>query len=229
MNSTAAQPDPAPARIAIFDLDRTITRAGTYTPFLLSSARATPSRYMRIPTALTYMGAYAAKRISRAALKAHMLDLFIAGATRAQVEVWAETFVDRWLQVQVRPGALQAIERHRAAGDYLVMATASFDFYAEVFARRLGLHHTIATASVWDTNDCLCAAVAGENCYGPAKVEAVESYLKSYPSRPHITVYSDHHSDFDLLASADEGVAVNPNGKLRALARNEGLAIVDWG
>jgi phosphoserine phosphatase len=107
------------------------------------------------------------------------------------------------------------------------MATASFDFYARVFAQRLGFDETIATASVWDEKDCLRAAVAGENCYGAAKVAMVKSYLAAHPAS-RITAYSDHHTDFEFLRMADEGVAVNPNKKLRKLAEAHGLAIVDW-
>ena len=226
---SAVQAAPAPARIAFFDLDRTITRAGTYSPFLLHCARSNPSRYSRLPASLIAMGAYVARRTTRAALKARMLDLFIAGATRAEVAAWAGTFVDRWMRVQVRPGALQAIERHRKAGDQVVMATASFDFYAQEFSRRLGLDHTIATVSVWDDADCLCAAVGGENCYGPAKITAVENHLSQFPSRPQFVFYSDHHSDFELLKMADKGVAVNPGGELRALAGQNEIQVVDWG
>ncbi len=217
-----------PARIAFFDLDRTITQAGTYTPFLMHCTRSNPGRYGRIPAALAAMGAYAAKRTGRAALKVRMIDLFIAGASRTQVAAWTEGFVAHWLQVQIRPGALAAIERHRQAGDQLVLATASFDFYAQEFATRLGLNHTIATTSVWDEADRLCAAIGGENCYGAEKITAVESYLANFPSRPWFTFYSDHSSDLDLLRTADEGVAVNPDAKLRRLAVKHGLQVVDW-
>lgn len=228
-SQAAVQAESAPARIAFFDLDRTITRSGTYSPFLLHCTRSHPSRYSRVPLALAAMGAYVARKTSRAALKARMLDLFIAGATRDEVAAWAEAFVARWMQIQVRPGALNAIENHQKAGDQVVMATASFDFYAHHFGARLGLDHTIATVSVWDDADRLCAAVGGENCYGPAKIAAVEKYLSQFEVRPQFVFYSDHHSDFELLKMADEGIAVNPNKKLRALASQNGMQVVDWG
>jgi len=227
--NTAPHADLAPARIAVFDLDRTITRSGTYTPFLMHCTRDRPLRYLRVPLAIGAMGAYVAKRTSRKALKARMLALFVAGASRDQIKAWSEAFVERWLTVQVRPGAVEAIERHREAGDRIVMATASFDFYAKEFSRRLGIHETIATGSVWDRSERLCADVDGENCYGPAKVEAVDSYLARLPSRPKVIFYSDHHSDFELLKMADEGIAVNPNAKLHKLALEHGIQIADWG
>jgi len=214
--------------IAVFDLDRTVTRAGTYTPFLLYCAGGGVAVAWTVLRGLVAALTYKAGLISRSQLKARMLALTIAGAPRVKVQGWAEGFVERWLKTHVRPGALEAIARHRAAGDHLVLATASFDFYAGVFASRLGFDHLIATASVWDAKDCLVAGVAGENCYGADKLAAVQTYVETRASPRRVVAYSDHHTDFDLLRWADDGVAVNPNGKLRARANTAGLAVVDW-
>ncbi len=216
---------PSAPTVAIFDLDRTVTRAGTYTPFLLHCAPRSPLTVVRILTGVVLALAYVAGFSSRGAFKARMLALFIAGASRAQVGLWADTFTAR---CRLRPGALKAIARHRAAGHTLVLATASFDFYAAVFAARLGFDHVIATAGVWDESGHLRAALGGENCYGPAKVKAVKTFLEALPARPRSVFYSDHHSDFELLRWADEGMAVNPNAKLLRLAQTHGLAVVDW-
>jgi HAD superfamily hydrolase (TIGR01490 family) len=213
---------------AVFDLDRTVTRDGTYTPFLLHCAPSGPLVAVRVAVAAAAALAYTGGLITRGALKARMLDLFIAGASREQVAAWADDFVDRWLVSRVRPGALNAIARHRAAGHRLVLATASFDFYAETFAKRLGFDDVIATKSVWDSSGKLCAALDGENCYGPAKLGAVRNYFAAQTSQSRIVAYSDHHSDLGLLQWAHEGVAVNPNKKLRHLAPAHNLAVVDW-
>jgi phosphatidylglycerophosphatase C len=214
--------------VAVFDLDRTITRLGTYTPFLWQCLPDVPAAYLRVPEVLAAGVAYAAKLMTRNAVKARMLRLTIAGTPRDQVTAWSEAFVGRWLQRNVRPGALEAIARHRAAGDHLVLATASFDFYAGVFASRLGFHHVIATASVWDESGRLQPQLGGENCYGPVKFAAVQAYLATMQPKPRVVAYSDHHSDFDLLRGADEGIAVNPSRGLRRMAQVHGLQVVDW-
>ena len=214
--------------IAIFDLDRTITRAGTYTPFLLSCSPPSLGKAGRVSVALAAALGYSLGGMTRGSLKARMLELFIAGASRDQVAAWTDAFVARWLQTHIRPGALAAIARHRAAGDRLVMATASFDFYAGVFGARLRFDHVLATASVWDAGGHLYAALDGENCYGAAKLTMVRNYLATLPSPARVTAYSDHHSDFGLLQEVQEGVAVNPNVKLRRLAQKHNLTVVDW-
>jgi len=214
--------------VAVFDLDRTITRMGTYTPFLMHCVPASQRILERLPVALWLTAIYAAGLISRQDVKARMLDVNIAGATRAQVAAWADSYVERCLRSQIRPGARAAIAKHRAAGDHLVLATASFDFYAQVFADSLAFNPVIATKSVWDDEGRLRAAVGGENCYGMAKFTAVENYVAAMNPRPRIIAYSDHHSDVGLLRWADHGVAVNPDRRFRRMAILHRFEIADW-
>jgi hypothetical protein len=56
--------------LAIYDMDRTVTRTGTYTPFLLHCAlRRRPWRLLLLPLVLLSMLAYVARLIDRAKLK----------------------------------------------------------------------------------------------------------------------------------------------------------------
>lgn len=215
-------------RIAIFDLDRTVTRSGTYTPFLLGCGPALGrSGLAMVLATLPALGAYGLGLATRAELKAAMLGCSIAGRLRAEVAAWAGRFAAGWLGAHIRPGARAAVARHKAAGDRLVLATASFDFYARLFTAALGFDDLIATRSAWE-GDVLRAAVGGENCYGPAKLAAVRAYVERLDPKPRVVAYSDHHADFELLRWADEGVAVNPTRTLRRLARIHGLAVADW-
>lgn len=215
-----------PPGIAVFDLDGTITRRGTFTPFLFHCAgRLGLSRAGLAGACLPALAAYGVGLNSRGALKARMLSLSIAGRSTAEVAGWAQGFARAWLGSEIRPGARAAVARHKAAGDRLVLATAAFDFQARPFAAALGFDHMIATASVWE-NGLLMPALGGANCRGAAKLAAVQAYAGD----ARVTAaYSDHHADFDLLRWAGAGVAVNPTRRLRALARASGLAVEDWG
>lgn len=214
--------------VAVFDLDRTITRMGTYTPFLMHCVPAHQRTFERLPMAIWLTAIYALGLISRDKVKARMLEVNIVGASRTQVAAWADSYVEKCLEHNVRPGALAAIKRHRAAGDHLVLATASFDFYAQVFADMLGFDHLIATKSVWDDRGRLRASLGSENCYGQVKFDAVQDYVAAMIPRPRVIAYSDHHSDVELLRWADEGYAVNPNGRVRRMALAHGFQILDW-
>ncbi|MGL1278516.1 HAD family hydrolase, partial [Vibrio parahaemolyticus] len=75
------------------------------------------------------------------------------------------------------------------------------------------------------------ARLAGENCYGAAKLAMIEAWLaREGIAREKATVrfYSDHVSDAPALAWADEAFAVNPHPPLRAMAQARGWTVLDW-
>src|SRR5688500_8046720 len=68
--------------LAIYDMDRTITRRATYTPFLIHAAwRLAPWRLVLLPFVLLSMVVYGLKLIDRARLKEINYRLLIGGAT----------------------------------------------------------------------------------------------------------------------------------------------------
>lgn len=220
-------------RIAIYDMDKTITRRPTWTPFLLSSAwHFARWRLIFVPVLALLVVGYAARLVSRAGLKEAAQYLMIGRATDARrVRAMADRFADRLTASGLFPQALAQMADDRAAGCRLVLATASFDFYVRAIAERLGVDDVIATGSASSPSGQVLAKIAGENCYGPAKLAMIRDWMAhTHIDRDatHIRFYSDHVSDSPTLAWADEAVAVNPHPPLRALALAKGWAIRDW-
>ncbi|UAK24791.1 HAD family hydrolase [Sphingomonas nostoxanthinifaciens] len=220
--------------LAIYDMDRTITRTGTYTPFLLHAARAlAPWRLLLTPFVLLAMLAYALKLIDRRRLKEWCQRLLLGGRVpRACLAPATESFADLVMATNIHPGALRQIAEDKAAGRRLVLATASYRFYVEPIARRLGFDDVIATGSVAGLDDIIHARIDGENNYGPAKLRLIEAWLRAsgiVRSAVRVTFYSDHVSDAPVLEWADEAIAANPSARLRHLAERRGWTIVDWG
>lgn len=227
--------DTAPSTaLAIYDMDRTVTRTGTYTPFLLHAAKAlSPWRLALAPLVPFVMAAYAARLIDRRKLKEINQRLLIGGRIpRRILAPVTEDFADLILKTNIHPGALRQIAEDKAAGRRLVLATASYRFYVEPIARRLGFDDVIATGSVAGLDDIIHARIDGENNYGPAKLRLIEAWFKAQRidrSDAHVRFYSDHVSDAPVLEWADEPFAVNPSRGLARLAASRGWRIVDWG
>src|SRR5690606_19044467 len=120
-------PDRRKPIVAICDLDRTITRRGTWTPCLLSVAGRRPRKLLAVAPILLAALRYRRGRIGRSAVKEIMLRKVLTGIPRTEIAAEAKTFVDRLVRTGLCPGALQAIERHRRAGHRLVLATAAVD------------------------------------------------------------------------------------------------------
>lgn len=219
--------------LAIYDMDRTLTHAPTWTPFLLSAARGrAPWRLVYAPAVVFWMFGYLVKRIDRANLKERMQRMLLGGRlTPDAMRDAADAFAERVVATGVFAGARAQIAIDRAAGYRLVIATASYRFYAAAIAERLGFDAIIATESEYAPDGALLPKLLGENCYGPAKLKMIEAWLAEQGivrADAHVRFYSDHVSDAPVFAWADEPTAVNAHGPLRKLARAQGWPIVDW-
>ena len=220
--------------LAIYDMDRTVTRRATYTPFLLHCAfRKAPWRLLFLPFVLLSMIAYLTRLIDRARLKEINHRLLLGGRVHAkELKALVVSFADRQIATNVRPGARKAIARDKGQGRRLVLATASYRLYADAIADRLGFDDVIGTGSIIGLDERVHAKIAGENCYGPAKMRMIADWVEQSGLKEkhgHVRFYSDHVSDQPAFEWADEPVAVNPHGKLRRLATERGWAIEDWG
>ncbi len=218
--------------LAIYDMDRTVTRRATYTPFLIHCAvRRAPWRLLLLPLVIASMAAYVLKLIDRGKLK-EINHRLLLGHNRhpSELKPLVESFADKMLASNIRPGALEAIAGDKAQGRRLVMATASYRFYSREIADRLGFDDCIGTNSILGLDERVHAKIDGENCYGPAKLTMIEAWLASSGlTRGHVRFYSDHASDKPAFEWADEPVAVNPHDKLARLAKERGWKVENWG
>lgn len=218
-------------RLAIYDMDKTITRRATWTPFLASYAKRRPWRLFPLLATLGPSAMYLLKRIDRARLKEMTQGLVMGRRTDVgAVETAAGAFAVRIAARDVYDKARARIAADRTNGYRIVLATASYDFYVRPIAHVLGIEDVIATPSTVEDGRMI-ARIAGENCYADAKLRMIQLWMaKEGIAREdaHIRFYSDHVSDAPTLAWADEPFAVNPHAKLRALAVEKGWPVLDW-
>lgn len=220
-------------RLAIYDMDKTITRRATWTPFLIHAARSVaPWRLLLLPAAVLATVGYALRLVSRAGLKEATQRLMLGRAVSPErLRRIAASFADSVAETGTFHGARARIAADRREGYRIVLATASYGFYAAEIAARLDIVDVIATRWQTDSKGHILSRIEGENCYGPVKLRMIENWLESEGiarDAAHIRFYSDHVSDAPALAWADEAYAVNAHGPLRELAGEKGWTILDW-
>lgn len=220
-------------QFAIYDMDKTITRKATWTPFLIHAAMARAKWRLALwPLAGLASAAYLAKAISRARLKEVTHRLMLGRAIPPdELAVVAEAFADSVASENMFDDAKARVEADRAAGWEPVLATASHGYYAAAIAGRLGIAHVIATVARRDAQGNVLAHLEGENCYGAGKLRMIEAWLAGEGlTRGDVRVrfYSDHVSDAPVLEWADEPFAVNAHGPLRRVAGRRGWTMLDW-
>lgn len=214
--------------IALYDLDRTVTRAPTFTPFLVHmAASGNPLRLLGLPLWVLAMLGYKAKLYGRESLKQFGLRLLVGRVvTGPALQPRIDAFVARQLAHNIQPGARAQIAADRATGVRLLLVTAAPEIYANAIAAGLGFEACIATRHRRDLEGNLLAAIDGTNNYGTRKVARVQEWLAGgglARADVHLTAYTDHASDAPILDFADEGVLVG-----RYASPRPGWACADW-
>ena len=226
MGATANDSQPAAARgVAVFDLDGTITWRDTLLPYLGAALRRYPVRVLRLWPAPFVVARFVLDR-DRGRLKASLIRAVLGGLSRAAVAALTKAFLDGRLGSLVRPGAIAAIERHRAAGDYLVILSASTDFYVPEIGRRLGFDEVICTEVVW-RDGCLDGALASANRRDAEKTRCLAGLRLRHPGA-RIAAYGNAGSDLDHLGRADAPLLVNASSGTRRRAVALGIHCADW-
>jgi len=216
---------------AIYDLDRTVTVRPTYTLFLLATAwRLAPPRLLFTPgLGLLWIG-HKLGFYTRDRLKSLMWALMLGAAEPRRLARAVASFAQRTLDGNIRPGARAQIERDRAEGALLVLATAAHELYAAPIAEGLGFDAVVATRLKERGDGRIGPDLAGDNIYGRSKLDALLRFQEcGSETGPPRSFYSDSSSDVPVFDWVDRAVAVNPSRRLSRIAARRGWPIVDWG
>lgn len=212
-------------RIAIYDLDKTLTRRPTFTPFLAFAARRiAPWRLVLFPVWVMAMLGYRAGLYDRTALKTFGMRLMTGNPPVDRlVELGRDYATFRIAQSGWMPGALRKLDDDHKSGTRLLLATAAFGFYARAFAARLDIEEVIGTQ--WDGQ-----RIPGGNCYGETKKARVLAWMEREGiARDNATIrfLSDSFADAPLLDWVDEAIFVTGSAKAAAKARARGWTVQD--
>lgn len=143
-------------------------------------------------------------------------------------------FMATVIQPAIKPVATALIAKHRAAGDQLVIVTATNEFVTRPIATALGIEDLIAVqlekdesagGTGWITGDIKGVPSAHEG-----KVIRMEQWLASKNlcwQDVQTTFYTDSINDIALLEKVNAPVATNPDARLRAVATERGWRILD--
>ena len=211
--------------IAVFDLDGTITRRDTFLPYLRGWLRRHPRRAWQW-VMLTAFWRYASGDRDRGRLKSELIQRLMSGATQAEVAAWSRDFVDGLDDETLCPGALEAIERHRRAGDRLVLLSASVDLYVPRIGARFGFDETICTGIAW-RDGRLDGTLTTPNRRGGEKLLCVESLRARFPGTT-IAAYGNSGSDLAHLRAVERPMLVNGGQGARRAASRCGIPVADW-
>jgi len=140
-------------------------------------------------------------------------------------------FMETVIKPAVRPQATALIEKHRAAGDTLILVTATNAFVTAPIANLLGIPNLIAVDLVLDERGIPTGEIAGIPSFREGKVTRVNQWLAAQGLQldkvGRSTFYTDSINDLPLMTAVTHPVATNPDDNLRAVAQARSWPILD--
>jgi phosphatidylglycerophosphatase C len=216
----------APMTIACFDLDGTITHHDTLFPLVLRILARRPLRLLRLLGVLPAVVRFAFDR-DRGRLKEALLRRTLRGMPRDAIRQLSAEFVRAKIADGCFADALAAIRRHKDAGHYLVLMSASVDFYVPEFGRQLGFDHVLSTGVLFENGE-LEGTLTTPNLRGEEKARRFRELVAARGDDPHTFAYGNSESDLPHLRLARHGILVNGSLAARRAAAAAGVAAVDW-
>jgi fatty acyl-CoA reductase len=214
--------------IAVFDLEGTVLGTNVVDTYLWIRLAASPRREW--PTRLVELarkgpGLLAAERRDRGEFLRKFYRRYDGAPVEQINRLAAEAFSEIVLP-NAFPAGLRRIREHRAAGHTVVFLTGALDF---TIAPMAPLADVMATATL-RTRD---GRYTGELEEVPYAGDARASYLRRLAKElgadlPKSYAYADSLSDLPMLETVGHPVAVNPDPRLRRIARDRRWAVERW-
>lgn len=188
-------------KIALFDFDGTISNTDS---FLLYMRKAAPASFyfacsIYFPQILLYLG----KKYPDYKLKEAFLTTLFKGENVDTLQEFANEFAESALPGIIRAGAQKTIDEFLAAGDRVVVVTASPRIFLEPWCQKQGIE-ILGTELELDQENRVTGKIDGRNCHGKEKVRRIkkEYALDDYEQ---VLAYGDTTGDLPMLSLATEG------------------------
>ncbi len=150
----------------------------------------------------------------------------LADNSLADLQRWHALFMQQKIVPLITKPALALVDKHRQAGDTLLVITATNAFVTAPIVAQFGIEHLIATEPEM-INGEYTGRVAGIPSYQEGKVKRLNDWLtRNHASMDGAWFYSDSHNDLPLLRKVAHPVAVNPDELLAREATDAGWPII---
>ena len=204
--------------LAIFDLDNTLLGGDSdhaWGEFLVEHSIVDPAHYQQAND--HFYQCYQEGNLDILEYLAFALKP-LTEHSKVQLDDWHQQFMLEKVAAMRLDKADALLEKHRAAGDTLLIITATNLFITGPIAAALGVDEILATEPEFD-GECFTGKVSGTPCFQEGKVIRLKRWLEQHQRDLEGSFfYSDSHNDLPLLELVDKPVAVDPDEQLREIA-----------
>ncbi|BBP75416.1 HAD-IB family hydrolase [Pseudomonas gingeri NCPPB 3146 = LMG 5327] len=214
--------------LAIFDLDETLIHGDCATLWSEQMGRlgwVDPESFMRRNNEL--MAAYSKGELAMEDFMLFSLEP-MAGRTPEEVEHLVEPWVEDVIEPLIYSDACKAIAAHRAAGDRILVISASGTHLVKPIAERLGIDEVLGI-ELEVMHGVYSGHTVGTLTYREGKITRLLEWLDAEEENlEDASFYSDSRNDLPLLLKVDHPHAVNPDPVLREQAEKAGWPVHHW-
>jgi HAD superfamily hydrolase (TIGR01490 family) len=215
-----------PEAIAFFDFDKTILKVDSgpiygYKIYRDGLARSFPTLKALVGGIGYKLGIVRRRKVARWGVGEYV------GLTKTQIADWMRDAYPRLIRPHLSSVVVERIREHQKNGHKVGIVTASPPFFVREAEKDLKLD--FAFGSDLQYKDEICTGTyAKKYLGGPSKMETARIVAESNGlTLADCWFYSDHIADFALLEAVGHPVAVNPEEKLRKIAREHGWEILE--
>ena len=211
--------------LALFDMDRTLLDINTAALYVRWRRRRGLSTNMDVLRVAFWMLQYKFGLLDMPPVADNAMCRF-----RGVREDELRLDCNRWYQEEVRAHIVSqapvTVERHRAAGAVMAVVTSATRYAAGPLANELGIPHVVCTELEIDIAGCFTGRIMKPLCFGEGKAQRVRHWAQSIGlDIGQAYFYTDSITDAPLLSIVANPVAVNPDPRLRWLAKTNGWSI----
>lgn len=137
-----------------------------------------------------------------------------------------QQFMDEKIRPIITEKARTLVEKHKNKGDTLIIITATNSFVTGPIAKEFGIDNLIATEPEI-LNGRYTGKVSGTPCFQNGKITRLEEWLADKDlDSDNAIFYSDSNNDLPLLKQVKTPIAVDPDEKLAAYAKENDWPII---
>ena len=213
---------------AFFDFDRTLIGVNSGSLWIRSEPRAGRLSRWKMLLASTYFLRYHLSLIDMKDAMTRAVST-MAGEPEEVIAERTREWYHRDVRTHLQPGALEALDKHRRRGHPLVLLTTSSPYLGAVVQEDLGLDAVGCSRFEVDEEGRFTGHVVDPICYGEGKIHhALRIAVKLGVDVDSSYFYTDSYSDRAMLDKVRHPRVVNPDPRLRRLARQRNWPIFDW-
>lgn len=135
-------------------------------------------------------------------------------------------FLEQKIKPLMLPKAMELIEKHRVAGDTLMIITATNRIITAPIAKLMGIDILMATDPEIIDGE-ITGKIAGIPCFQDGKVKRLAKWLENSDENLEGSFfYSDSFNDIPLLEQVSYPYAVDPDEKLEKHALSRGWPVI---